>query len=110
MSSPEAPTRLRAPNSADGPPRCVPQSDAGSTTRLWRPSATPAAPSWGISGCERGDTSALREPADDLPALVLRLRDDHPTDVRGAAMTSLLLNDGASPLHRNSGKDLRRAL
>jgi hypothetical protein len=36
---------------------------------------------------------------DDLLALALRLRDGRPVDVRGAAMTALLLSEGRSPLY-----------
>jgi hypothetical protein len=53
---------------------------------------------------------AIREAADDLLALVLRLRDGEPIHVRGAAMTARLLNDGASPLHHDNRQDLRHAL
>lgn len=54
----------------------------------------------------------IRDCADDLLALVLRLQDNQPVDVRGVALTALLLTDGASPLdrNRNSGPDLRHAL
>jgi hypothetical protein len=54
--------------------------------------------------------AAIRESADDLMAVVLRLRDDQPISVRGAAMTARLLSDGASPLHRDSGQDLQQAI
>ena len=54
--------------------------------------------------------AAIRECADDLMALILRLRDDQPISVRGAAMTARLLSDGASPLHSDSGQDLQRAI
>jgi hypothetical protein len=58
----------------------------------------------------RRQHAAIRESADDLLALVVRLRDDQRIDVRGAAMTAVLLNDGASPLHRGSAPELRQAL
>jgi hypothetical protein len=48
--------------------------------------------------------------ADDLLAVVGRLRDDRPVGVRGAAMTARLVSDGASPLHRNGGQDLQDAI
>jgi hypothetical protein len=54
--------------------------------------------------------AAIREHADDLLALVARLRDDQPVDVRGAAMTARLVSDGASPLHRNGGQDLQHEI
>lgn len=58
----------------------------------------------------RSQHAAIRESADDLLTLVLRLRDDQPISVRGAAMTGRLLSDGASPLHHDSGQDLQRAI
>jgi hypothetical protein len=54
--------------------------------------------------------AAIREAADDVLGLVQRLRDGEPIDVRGAAMTARLLNDGASPLHQDSPQDLRQAI
>jgi hypothetical protein len=54
--------------------------------------------------------AAIREAADDVLGLVQRLRDGEPIDVRGAAMTARLLNDGASPLHQDSAQDLRQAI
>jgi hypothetical protein len=58
----------------------------------------------------RRQHAAIREAGDDLQALVERLRDGEPIDVRGAAMTARLLNDAASPLHQDSGQDLRHAI
>lgn len=58
----------------------------------------------------RPQRAELRDCADDLLALVLRLRDDRPIDIRGAAVTARLLSDGASPLYRSGGEDLRHAL
>jgi hypothetical protein len=52
----------------------------------------------------------VRDCADDLLALVLRLRDDQPIAIQGAAMTARLLSDGASPLYRTGGQDLQHAL
>lgn len=54
--------------------------------------------------------AAIRAGADELLALVRRLRDDQPIDVQGAAMTARLLNDGASPLHRDNGRPPRHAI
>jgi hypothetical protein len=54
--------------------------------------------------------AVIREAADDLLALVTRLRDGEPIDVRGAAMTALLLNDGSSPFHQDSSQELREAI
>jgi hypothetical protein len=58
----------------------------------------------------RRQHAAIREAASDVQALVTRLRAGEPIDVRGAAMTARLLNDGASPLHQDSGEDLRHAI
>jgi hypothetical protein len=58
----------------------------------------------------RPQRAEVRARADDLLALVLRLRDDHPVDVRGAAMTARLVSDGASPLRRTGDVDLRDAI
>jgi hypothetical protein len=48
--------------------------------------------------------------ADELGALVERLRDEQPVEVRGAAMTARLLTDRAGPLYRPGGQSLRDAL
>lgn len=53
---------------------------------------------------------AIRESADDLMALVLRLRDDEPIAVRGAAMAALLVDRGSSPLRHDEGRDLQYAI
>jgi hypothetical protein len=58
----------------------------------------------------RRQHAAIREAADEVQALVLRLRDGEPIDVRGAAMTARLLNDTASPLHQDSDQDVRQAI
>ena len=58
----------------------------------------------------RRQHAAIREYADDLLALVLRLRDDQPVDVRGAAMAARLLHDRESSLHRNPGQDLQQEI
>jgi hypothetical protein len=54
--------------------------------------------------------AATRDASDDLLALVLRLRDDRPIEIRGAAIAARLLNDSGSPLHRDGGRDLQDAL
>lgn len=58
----------------------------------------------------RRQHSALREAADNLQLLVLRLRDERPIEIRGAAMASRLLNDRGSPLHHGNGQELQGAL
>jgi hypothetical protein len=52
----------------------------------------------------------IRESADELLALVLRLRDDEPIAVRGAAMTALLVDRRSSPLRHGDGRDLQLAI
>jgi hypothetical protein len=58
----------------------------------------------------RRQHAAIREAADEVLALTLRLRDGEPIDVRGAARTARLLNDTASWLHHDSDQDLRQAI
>jgi hypothetical protein len=48
--------------------------------------------------------------AEDIEALAERLREPGPTSVRGIAMVSQLLHDGASPLYTDRGASLRYAL
>jgi hypothetical protein len=52
----------------------------------------------------------IREYADNLRALVARLRDDRPIDIQGAAMTAQLVNDRSSPLFRDGDQDLGSAV
>jgi hypothetical protein len=54
--------------------------------------------------------AAVREYADNLRALVARLRDDRPIDVQGAAMTARLVNDRSSPLHCRGSDSLGSAV
>lgn len=58
----------------------------------------------------RARHAAIRDSADDLVALAVRLRGREPITVRGAAMTALLVNDSASPLRRGDGHDLLYAV
>ena len=58
----------------------------------------------------RPQRSVVRDYADDLLGLVLRLRDDRPVDVRGAAMTARLVSDRAAPLRRPGEVDLHDAI
>ncbi len=49
--------------------------------------------------------------ADELLALARRLRDDEPIDLRGAAMTALLLTNGRGPLYyERASVPLRQAV
>jgi hypothetical protein len=48
----------------------------------------------------------IRECAPELMTIAHRLRDDEPVDVRGVAMASQLLSDGAGPLYRDGRGDL----
>jgi hypothetical protein len=52
----------------------------------------------------------IRDYADNLRALVARLRDDRPIDIQGAAMTALLVNDRSSPLYRMGDQGLGSAV
>jgi hypothetical protein len=58
----------------------------------------------------RRQHDVIRESADELMALVGRLRDDQPVSGRGAAMASRLVGDKASPLHRDGEQDLQQAI
>jgi hypothetical protein len=58
----------------------------------------------------RRQHAVIREYADDVLALVGRLRDDRPVETRGVAIAARLVDDGASPLHRNGGRDLQHEL
>jgi hypothetical protein len=54
--------------------------------------------------------AVVRENADELRALALRLRDDRPVEVRGAAMVARLVDDRTSPLHRIGRRNLHAAI
>jgi hypothetical protein len=58
----------------------------------------------------RPQRAVVRDSADDLMGLVLRLRDDRPVDVRGAAMIARLVSDRAGPLRRPGDVDLHDAI
>ena len=58
----------------------------------------------------RRQDATIREAADELQALVQRLRDERPVEVRGAAMAARLLYGKDSPLHHDSGPELKAAL
>jgi hypothetical protein len=57
-----------------------------------------------------GKIAEIREYADNLRALVARLRDDRPIDVQGAAMAARLENDRSSPLYRVADQGLGSAV
>jgi hypothetical protein len=52
----------------------------------------------------------VREAADELLALALRLRDEQPVGVRGAAIAAWLARDRSSPLHRYDRGSLHEAV
>ena len=52
----------------------------------------------------------IRDCGDDLLALIRRLRDEWPIEVRGAAMTAWLLTDKEGPLDQASGAPLCHAV
>jgi hypothetical protein len=52
----------------------------------------------------------IRRCDEDILALVRRLDDERPIDVQGAAMVSLLLFEGASPLYQPGDTTLRFAV
>jgi hypothetical protein len=58
----------------------------------------------------RPQRAEVRACADELMALVRRLRDDKPLDIGGAAMTARLVSDRKSPLRHTGDVDLRRAI
>ena len=58
----------------------------------------------------RRQHAVIREYADDVLAVVGRLRDDRPVETRGVAIAARLVDDGASPLHRNDGQDLQHEI
>ena len=58
----------------------------------------------------RARHAAIHHSADDLMALVARLRDGEPITARGAAMTALLVDRTAGPLRRGDGHALPYAV
>jgi hypothetical protein len=58
----------------------------------------------------RPQRAVVREAADELLALALRLRDEQPVGVRGAAMAAWLTGDNSSPLHRDDRGSLHEAV
>ena len=58
----------------------------------------------------RRQREVVRDAADDILALVLRLRDDRPFAVRGVAMAARLADDRRSPMYRDDAGDLQDAI
>jgi hypothetical protein len=58
----------------------------------------------------RPQRAVVRDAADEILALVLRLRDDRPFAVRGVAMAARLADDRAGPMYRHDAGDLPDAI
>ena len=58
----------------------------------------------------RPQCAVVREAADELLALALRLREPRPVSVRVAAMAAWLAGDRSSPLHRHDRGNLHEAV
>lgn len=58
----------------------------------------------------RPQRAAVRDAADDIRALVLRLRDDEPVEPVGVAIAAWLADTKSSPMHSEGAGDLREAL
>jgi hypothetical protein len=58
----------------------------------------------------RPQRAAVRDAADEILALALRLRDDRPVATAGIAKAAWLVGDKLSPMHRHGAGDLREAL
>jgi hypothetical protein len=58
----------------------------------------------------RPQRAVVREAADDIDELVLRLRDERPVAPRGVAMAAGLADDRTSPMHRHDVGDLYTAV
>ena len=58
----------------------------------------------------RPQRAAVRAAADEILALVLRLRDDQPVGIRGVAMVARLVDDRSGPLYRADAGDLDDAI
>ena len=62
-----------------------------------------------FSGKGQRRDAAIRQTADGVVGLALRLRDYRPIDVQGAAMAARLVNDRASALYRGTAQELQVA-
>ena len=58
----------------------------------------------------RPQRAVVRDAADYIGALVLRLRDERPVAPRGVAMAARLADDRTSPMHRHDVGDLHEAV
>ena len=58
----------------------------------------------------RPQRAVVRDVADDILALVLRLRDERPVGSAGVAAAARLLDDRRGPLYRDDAGDLRDAI
>ena len=63
-----------------------------------------------FTGAGEQQHAEIREYADNLRALVARLRDDRPIDIQGAAMIGRLVNDRSSPLYQAGDQGLGSAV
>lgn len=57
----------------------------------------------------RPQREVVRDAADDILALVLRLRDDRPVGAAGVAVAARLVDDRRGPLYRHDAGDLHDA-
>jgi hypothetical protein len=58
----------------------------------------------------RPQRAVVRDAADDILALVLRLRDDRPVGIAGVAAAARLLDDRSGPMYRDDAGDLQDAI
>jgi hypothetical protein len=58
----------------------------------------------------RPQREVVRDVADDILALVLRLRDDRPVGLAGVAAAARLVDDRKGPMHRHDAGDLHDAI
>jgi hypothetical protein len=58
----------------------------------------------------RPQREAVRDAADDILALVLRLRDDRPAGIAGVAAAARLADDRRGPMYRHDARDLHDAI
>jgi hypothetical protein len=58
----------------------------------------------------RPQRKVVRDAADDILALVLRLRDDRPVGTAGVAAAARLIDDRRSPMYRDDAGDLDDAI